>query len=835
MVKTAKKDEPNPSYQAKDIRVLEGLEAVRKRPAMYIGSTGTGGLHHLVYEVVDNSVDEAMAGHCDKVGVTIHEDGSVRVSDNGRGIPVDRHPTEGVSAAEVVLTKLHAGGKFENSAYKVSGGLHGVGVSCVNALSAWMVAEIRRAGYVHTMEFDRGVPRSSLKRGRKARTTGTIITFMPDPEIFETTEFSFDVLATRLRELAYLNSGLKITLEDKREDKHQEYFYKGGIVSFVEHLNRSRNPIHRKPIHVTGERDGNLIEVAIQYNDAYNETLLSFANNIHTTNGGTHLVGFRSALTRTINRYASTNNLLKNNPAPSGDDVREGLSAVISVKLPDPQFEGQTKAKLGNSEMKGFVEQVLNEGLANFFEENPSVARKIVDKAVQASRAREAARKARDLTRRKGALDSGSLPGKLADCSERDPALCELYLVEGESAGGSAKQGRSRDFQAILPLKGKILNVEKARLDKMLNHEEIRTMITAIGTGIKEDFDLGKLRYHKIVIMTDADVDGSHIRTLLLTFFFRHMPALIESGHLYIAQPPLYKVKKGKTELYLKDDQSFEDYVITSAVEDVEIHADGNGREGADDGRLRGGSGRKARRAPSNGNFPRGKKLRALMLLISEAEAAVRRLSRRGMDPRVIRLLADEPGLGAGDLREEKSLREIEKMVKRHFREEHPADGEPTTELRKEEDGKTVKGLIVRSRMADRDLVTRVDGGLFESSGFKKIRTAAGRLAQFGQPPYLIKSGSAELSVNRAGDMLEQFRSLGQKGVSVQRYKGLGEMNPDQLWETTMDPERRTFRKVVVADAIVANDIFSTLMGDAVEPRREHIERHATEVQNLDV
>ena len=808
------KNNPETSYRAKDIRILEGLEAVRKRPAMYIGSTGPGGLHHLVYEVVDNSVDEAMAGHCDKVHVVINEDGSVRVTDNGRGIPVDRHPTEKISAAEVVLTKLHAGGKFENSAYKVSGGLHGVGVSCVNALSSWLIAEVRREGYVYTIEFDRGVPKTRLKKGQKAKTTGTTITFMPDAEIFETMEFSFDVLAGRLRELAYLNSGLKIILEDKREDeKKLEFFYKGGIVSFVEHLNRARNPVHKKPIYIKNEKGGNIVEVSIQYNDAYNETLLTFANNINTTDGGTHLAGFRSALTRTINRYATTSKLLKNNPALSGDDVREGLTAVLSVKLPDPQFEGQTKSKLGNSEMKGLVEQILNEGLSNFFEENPSVAKKIVEKALQASQAREAARKARDLTRRKGALDSGSLPGKLADCSERDPALCELYLVEGESAGGSAKQGRDRAFQAILPLKGKILNVEKARLDKMLNHEEIRTMITAIGTGIGEDFSLEKLRYHKIVIMTDADVDGSHIRTLLLTFFYRHMPDLINKEHLYIAQPPLYKVKKGKSELYLKDDRSFEDYIITSAVKDVEIHGATNGKPAA----------------PTNGNFPKGEKLRDLMLLISESEAAVRRFSRRGMDPRVIRLLADEPEL------ERMKHKEIEEMVKREFRKYHPADGEPTATPRTDEDEKTVKGLTIRSRMADRDLTTRVDAGLFESTGFKKLRRSSDMLAKYGHPPYVIKSGDVELSVNQAGDMLEQFRSLGQKGVSVQRYKGLGEMNPDQLWETTMDPERRTFRKVIVADTIEANDIFSTLMGDAVEPRREHIERHATEVQNLDV
>jgi len=815
-------------YAAKDIRVLEGLEAVRKRPAMYIGSTGPSGLHHLVYEVVDNSVDEAMAGFCDLIEITINEDGSVTVKDNGRGIPVDIHPTEKVSAAEVVLAKLHAGGKFEHSAYKVSGGLHGVGVSCVNALSEWLYAEIRREGFIHKIDFNRGVPTGRLKRDKKIQTTGTTIIFKPDPKIFETTEFNFDTLAGRLREMAYLNSGLKIALEDIRSGKKEEYFYKGGIVSFVEHLNRAREPIHKKPIYISREKNGTIIEVALQYNDGYNETLFTFANNINTTEGGTHLIGFRSALTRSINRYATASNLLKNNPAPSGDDVREGLTAILSVKLPEPQFEGQTKSKLGNSEMKGLVEQAVNDGLSTYFEENPPAARRIIEKVIQAAQAREAARKARDLTRRKGALDSASLPGKLADCSERDPARCELYLVEGESAGGSAKQGRDRGFQAILPLKGKILNVEKARLDKMLTHEEIRTMITAIGTGIKEDFDLNRLRYHKIVIMTDADVDGSHIRTLLLTFFFRHMSALIEKGHLYIAQPPLYKVRRGKSELYLRDDRAFEEYIISAAIEEAEVVAASNGVPGSRRGR------KSAKKAPETVGA-KGAKLRDLLLLLASAGAAMNHYARRGMDSRIIRLLADEPGLGAASLLSEKGLKEIEQMVKRHFREEHPGDGEPAAQIRRDEETGELRGVIFRTRMADRDLATRVDAFMLDSQEFKSIRASSEALAKLGQPPFIIKSGAEEISVNRGEEMLERFRALGQKGLSVQRYKGLGEMNPVQLWETTMDPKRRIFLRVSVEDALRADEIFSTLMGDAVDPRRDYIEKHAPEVRNLDI
>jgi DNA gyrase subunit B len=787
-------------YGADSIKVLEGLSAVRKRPAMYIGSTGVTGLHHLVYEVVDNSIDEALAGYCDEVSVVIHVDGSVTVVDNGRGIPVEMHSTQKKTAAEVVMTVLHAGGKFDSDSYKVSGGLHGVGISVVNALSSKLELEIRRGGRIYRQEYARGVPEAPLREEGETVKRGTRITFWPDHEIFETTEFSFETLSQRLRELAFLNGGVKINLVDDRNEKSHEFHYEGGIVSFVEYLNRAKTPLHPKPIFITGEREGVDIEVAIQYNDGYDEKIFAFANNINTHEGGTHLIGFKAALTRTMNTYATANNLLKNiKTTISGDDLREGMTAVISVKVPDPQFEGQTKTKLGNSEIKGYVETLMNEKLSEYLEENPQVARKILEKGIEAARAREAARKARDLTRRKGALDGLSLPGKLADCQEKDPSLCEIYLVEGDSAGGSAKQGRDRKYQAILPLKGKILNVEKARFDKMLTSNEIRTLITAMGTSIgKDDFDISKLRYHRVIIMTDADVDGSHIRTLLLTFFFRQMPALVERGHLYIAQPPLYKAKRGKKEIYLKDEALLLDYLLNEGVDGVTVEMD---------------SGRRVLR---------GKQIIPTLRNILDYNSHFDKTVHKGVNSEVLKVFVrGKVQNGFADMDDLTPLAEKLRAV------------EPNAEYEVLEDPARILFTLGNIR-------ARIDRGVLEalSSHEYKLLLQAYRLVEDickGEEAVVSAEGKEETRVGDRQELLDFFINRAKKGQYIQRYKGLGEMNPEQLWETTMDPEKRVLLQVKIEDAVEADEIFTVLMGDQVEPRREFIENNALNVSNLDV
>ena len=823
-------------YSADKIKVLEGLEAVQKRPAMYIGSTGASGLHHLVYEVVDNSIDEALAGFCDQVNVTVHIDGSVTVVDNGRGIPVDHHAS-GKSAAEVVLTVLHAGGKFDNDSYKVSGGLHGVGVSVVNALSETLDLEIWRNGLTYQQSYKRGTPTGDLDQTGTTKRRGTKVTFKPDHEIFETTVFSFDVLAQRLRELAFLNGGIVITLDDERDGKSHRFHYEGGIVSFVEHLNKNKAAVNEKPIYMRGERDGIEAEIALQWNDGYAETLYSFANNINTHEGGTHLSGFRAALTRTVNSYATRNNLAKDlKESVSGDDIREGLTAVISVKIPHPQFEGQTKTKLGNTEVKGIVEAILNDKLGAYLEENPGVARRIVGKAIDAARAREAARKARDLVRRKGALDGSSLPGKLADCQERDPALSELYIVEGESAGGSAKQGRDRRFQAILPLKGKILNVEKARFDKMLGSDEIKTMIAALGCGIGvDDFDLGKLRYHRIIIMTDADVDGSHIRTLLLTFFYRQLPKVIESGYVYIAQPPLFRVKRGKSESYIKDERDLEAFLIRRATEARTVRVVSTGTEisGADLERLLHRS--VAYRKLLHMMERRGHNADIVEVLVS---AGVDRefLS----DGARLGVLADRltnPTRTASVQRDEEhncfQLQVEDRSngyARQHlFGSEFVTAAEYRTLLAARRELPAFAGEIVISSASD-----QVEDSP-DAAGDGASGPVEGAPAAEARPRRASKDRPPDTKVSSIDELVEYFLAAGKKGVAVNRYKGLGEMNPGQLWETTMDPEVRTLLQVRAEDHTEADQMFTTLMGDQVEPRRKFIEDNALDVKNLDV
>ena len=801
-------------YDATTIQVLEGVDAVRKRPAMYIGDTATRGLHHLVYEVIDNSIDEALAGYCTKIQLLIHPDGSISVTDNGRGIPTDIHRTEKKSALEVVMTTLHAGAKFDNKAYRVAGGLHGVGVSVTNALSEWCEVEVRREGKVFRQEYEKGRAKTKVTVIGKARDTGTTVTFKPDGEIFPSTEFSFDILSNRLRELAFLNRGIFISILDERTKKEHTFQYRGGIAEFIQYLNRNKNVLHTKIFYTEKAKEGVTAEVALQYNDGYNEDVFSFVNNINTVEGGTHLVGFKTALTRATNQYAKGKNLLKEGDPPlSGLDLTEGLAAVLSVKVPQPQFEGQTKTKLGNSEVEGITSSLVYEALTSFYEENPSTANKIVDKALLALRAREAARKARELTRRKGALDSGSLPGKLADCSDTDPRNCELYLVEGDSAGGSAKQGRDRRFQAILPLRGKIINVEKARIDKVLSNQEIRTIITALGAGVENEFDLAKLRYHKLILMCDADIDGSHIRTLLLTFFYRQMRKLIEEGHVYIAQPPLYKVKKGKREEYVDTEEKLDTMLIELGSEGITLQA----------------SGKKASWT--------GKELREILEVTSAVTQIEKHLERKGIsfgryldayEPKkrgfpnyLVRTPEDDAGMFAY------SNEELARL---------------TAEIEKKK-GKAVdlKTNVAAEEGNGREEAVEVVE-LFES---RELEKATKRLEKFGidlldfreakEPIFELVQEKKKYSLRSLTAVLYQVKELAKEGMAIQRYKGLGEMNPDQLWETTMDPARRTVRRVALEDVVEADEIFTILMGEAVEPRRQFIERFAKAVRNLDV
>ncbi len=800
----AQQDTEHTSYDASSIQVLEGLEAVRKRPAMYIGSTGSRGLHHLVSEVVDNAIDEALAGFCDTVSVTINHDGSCKVADNGRGIPVGMHPTEGRSAAEVVMTTLHAGGKFSHSSYKVSGGLHGVGVSCVNALSSWLRIDIHRDGFHWRQRYRRGVPDYSLRKLGPSGKRGTRVTFMPDPEIFEETiEFSADRLASRLRELAFLNPGLAISLKDKRDGELQSWCYEGGIVSFVEHLNRERNPLHEVPVFITGVREGLQVDLALQWTTAYNELLYSFANNINTLEGGTHVSGYKASLTRTVNTYAQQTGLLKElkGASISGDDIREGLTAVLSVKIQEPQFEGQTKTKLGNSEVRGLTESLVNEQLGIYFAENPRVAKSVIKRAIDAARVRAAARKARDLARRKSLLEGSNLPGKLADCQERDPSLCELYLVEGDSAGGSAKQGRDRRYQAILPLRGKIINVEKARLDRMLSNQEVRTIISALGTGIGAEFDLTRLRYHRVIIMTDADVDGSHIRTLLLTFFYRQMTELVQTGHLYIAQPPLYRAKRGKKQRYLKDDAELEAYLV--------------------------GSGLRSLRLQTSAGELDGEALSAAVQVLNRYAARLK-LHERLVDPDILDVWFLSGGLEALEdpTLEQARLERFVANLGRLLPDFTQAQAELQTDPESDEQ------VVVLTGLRDGAPHTLRFGGSSEAGDLDHFRNIHRNLAESLPLPVTIQGGEQLHSWWNLQQIL--MRAVA-KGWDIQRYKGLGEMNPDQLWSTTMDPTTRTLVRVGVENQTDADEVFTVLMGDAVEPRRQFIERNALNVRNLDI
>ncbi len=791
-------------YTAEDIKVLKGLDAVRKRPGMYIGDTDDiTGLHHMVYEVVDNAIDEALAGYANKVLVTIHTDNSVTVEDNGRGIPVDLHKEENRSAAEVIMTELHAGGKFDNNSYKVSGGLHGVGVSVVNFLSEWLELEIHRDDYIWRQRYEGGVPTKAIARGEKTAQRGTRVTFKADSSIFSVTEMNFETLSQRLRELAFLNSGVLIAIADDRTEKKHEFCYQGGIVSFVKDLNKNKVPLHDDPIFIRDEKDGEAVEIALQWNEGYTENLYCFTNTIKNLDGGTHLVGFKAALTRTMNKYIEASGILqKLKLSLEGDDIREGLSCVISVKIRDPKFSSQTKDKLVSSHVKTWVEQVVGERLGEFLEENPKEVRRIVDKVIEAARAREAARKARDLTRRKGALDSASLPGKLADCQERDPRFCEIYFVEGDSAGGSAKQGRDRRFQAILPLKGKILNVERARLDKMLSSEEIRLMITALGTGIGAgDFDIAKLRYHKIIIMTDADVDGSHIRTLILTFFFRYMREIIDRGFLFIAQPPLFKVSQGKKDSYIKDEGELSRFLLNRIAESVEI-------------------------TPQAGISLKGDALVNMMQRMEEYQGHARKLQSRGVPREALDVLFAEGFLDRGAMGDSDKLTSLAKALTAH--------GFEHVRLMTDEETETPTiQFSVGGNGTGKKVV--INSELLSTYEYRQMAKSFEQLSAFGLPPYTLKHNDASDVVITIDDLIERIYDLAKKGLAISRYKGLGEMNPEQLWETTMDPEKRRLLQVKIEDGVGAEELFTVLMGDQVEPRRVFIQDNALEVKNLDI
>jgi len=806
------------TYNADNIKVMEGLEAVRKRPAMYIGNINIEGLHHLVYEVVDNSIDEAMAGYCNQINVKIHTDNSVSVEDNGRGIPVGIQTTENMPAVEVVMTKLHSGGKFDNHSYKVSGGLHGVGVSVVNALSKLMEVEVYTGGNIYYQTYEKGKKTRELSIIGKTKKSGTKIHFIPDTQILETDNFSYEILIRRLRELAFLNKGVKLKIEDEREDKKEEFFYKGGIISFVEYLNKRNIALH-KPIFIDGIKNEVQIEVAIQYNNTFTEKLFSFANNINTIEGGFHLIGFKAALTRTINQYVSNGNLPKNLQAKiSGEDTREGLTAVISIRIKTPQFEGQTKTKLGNSEVKGLVESLINEKLNIFLEENPSVARKIIAKATDASRARDAARRARDLARKQGALIDSTLPGKLSECQNSDPSERELFLVEGDSAGGSAKQGRDRKFQAILPLKGKIINVEKSRFDKVLRSEEIKNIITVLGTGVgEEEYDIEKIKYYKTIIMTDADVDGSHIRTLLLTFFYRHMREMINKGYLYIAQPPLFKVGKGKKAIYLKNESAFNDYVLKRVSDKKNI------------------------KIGKNETILLDHKLYLFISNLSEYYLILSRMKKRGIQNDLIELLIKEGVENKNFLQNEQKMSklktvlsekdfDVSDLIWNYEQNIYELTVKPPFNGKQKGFSMGVIGKDVKH--------IKIGRGLIYSSDFQKSIILGKNIFQYDNPPFLVfnKDNQTDSVVIQDKESLLSFMvEEGKRGVGIQRYKGLGEMNPDQLWETTMNPDNRTLLQVNIDDAVESDEIFTILMGEQVEPRREFINNNALEVSMLDI